>query len=176
MAHVYQLGRVASLRLTAAPSAIVGSLLLWALLSGIAALGLGVSPVAAGVGGLVAVLLHWASDIVHQLGHARAARATGHPMIGIRLWWVLSASIYPSDEGSLPAAVHIRRALGGPVASLLLAVIAGVIALALRPLGGAYWWVALFFFLDNLLVLTLGALVPLGFTDGSTLLHWWGKR
>jgi hypothetical protein len=38
-----------------------------------------------------------------------------------------------------------------------------------------YWWVALFFFLDNLLVLTLGAFVPLGFTDGSTLLRWWGK-
>jgi hypothetical protein len=70
----------------------------------------------------------------------------------------------------------VRRALGGPVASLLLSVIAAVIALALRPLGGVYWWVALFFFLDNLLVLTLGALVPLGFTDGSTLLHWWGKQ
>jgi hypothetical protein len=176
MAHAYQLGRVASLRLTAAPSAIVGSLLLWGLLSGIATLGLGMSPLAAVMGGLVAVLLHWASDIVHQLGHARAARATGHPMIGIRLWWVLSASIYPSDEGSLPAAVHIRRALGGPVASLLLTVIAGVIALAFRPLGGVYWSVALFFFLDNLLVLTLGAFVPLGFTDGSTLLHWWGKQ
>ena len=176
MAHAYQLGRIASLRLTAAPSAIVGSILLWVLLSGIAALGLGVSPVAAVVGGLVAVLLHWASDIVHQLGHARAARATGHPMIGIRLWWLLSASIYPRDEGSLPAAVHIRRALGGPLASLLLTVIAAMIALALRPLGGVSWWVALFFFLDNLLVLTLGAFVPLGFTDGSTLLYWWGKR
>jgi hypothetical protein len=175
MAHAYQLGRIASLRLTADWSAIIGSLLLWVLLSGSAALGLGVSPAAAVVGGLVAVLLHWASDIVHQLGHARAARTTGHPMIGIRLWWVLSASIYPSDEGSLPAAVHIRRALGGPVASLLLTVIAALIALALRPLGGVYWWVALFFFLDNLLVLTLGAFLPLGFTDGSTLLHWWGK-
>jgi hypothetical protein len=121
-------------------------------------------------------VLHWASDIVHQLGHARAARKAGHPMIGIQLWWVLSASIYPRDEGSLPASVHIRRALGGPVASLLLTVIAALIALALRPLGGVSWWVALFFFLDNLLVLTLGAFVPLGFTDGSTLLYWWGKQ
>jgi hypothetical protein len=176
MVQSYDLGRVASLQLTAAPSAIVGSILLWVLLGGFAALGLGVSPVAAVMGGLVAVLLHWASDIVHQLGHARAARATGHPMIGIRLWWVLSASIYPRDEGSLPAAVHIRRALGGPVASLLLTVIAALIALALRPLGGVYWLVALFFFLDNLLVLTLGSFLPLGFTDGSTLLYWWGKR
>src|ERR1051325_1561241 len=163
-------GRVASLRLTADLSAIIGSALLWILLSSIGIFGLGVSPVAAIVGGLVAVLLHWGSDIVHQLGHARAARATGHPMIGIRLWGVLSASVYPSDEGPLSASVHIRRALGGIPASLLLAVIAAGIALVLHSLGGVYWWLALFFFLDNLLVLGLGALLPLGFTDGSTLL------
>ena len=175
MAQTYKLGRVSGLRLTADSSAIVGSLLLWVLLGGIAALGLGVPPVGAVAGSLVAVLLHWASDIVHQLGHARAARATGHPMIGIRLWWLLSASIYP-PEGVLPASVHIRRALGGPVASLLLTLVAAAIALAIGPLGRMYWWVALFFFLDNLLVLTLGAFVPLGFTDGSTLLYWWGKQ
>jgi len=169
-------GRVAGLRLTAESSAIMGSVLLWMLLSGIGILGLGVPRAAAIAGGLVAVLLHWGSDIVHQLGHARAARATGHPMIGIRLWGMLSASVYPSDEGSLPASVHIRRALGGPPASLMLTVIVAAIALALRSLGGVYWWVALFLFLDNLLVLTLGALLPLGFTDGSTLLHWWGKQ
>ena len=28
----------------------------------------------------------------------------------------------------------------------------------------------------NLLVLGLGAFAPLGFTDGSTILTWWGKR
>ena len=146
------------------------------LLSGIGTLGLGVPPAVAIAAGLVSVLLHWGSDIVHQLGHAWAARTAGHPMAGIRLWGLLSASIYPSDEGSLPASVHIRRALGGAPASLLLTVIAAAVALALRPLGGVYWWVALFFFLDNLLVFTLGSLLPLGFTDGSTLLHWWGKR
>jgi hypothetical protein len=174
MARLYDLGELADLRLTAKPSAIAGSVVLWVLLSG-ATLALGVSAGAAVVAGLVAMLLHWASDIAHQLGHARAARATGHPMIGIRLWALLSSSIYPSDEGPLPGPVHIRRALGGPIASLLLTLVAAAIALALRPGGGAAWWVALFFFLDNLLVLTLGAFVPLGFTDGSTLLHWWGK-
>ena len=50
---------------------------------------------------------------------AWAARATGHPMFRIQLWRVLSASVYPSDEGLL---------------------------------------------------------LPLGFTDGSTLLHWWSKQ
>jgi hypothetical protein len=174
MAYRYELGRLAGLRLTAGPSAIVGSALLWVILSNMA-LWLGVPAGAAIGGGLVAVLLHWGSDIVHQLGHARAARATGHPMIGIRLWWVLTASMYSPDEGPLPAAIHIRRALGGPIASLLLTLVAALVALALRSAGGALWWLALFFFLDNLLVLTLGAFLPLGFTDGSTLLHWWGK-
>jgi hypothetical protein len=174
MGYRYELGRLASLRLTAGPSAIVGSALLWVAL-GTIGLWLG-APVGAAIGGgLLAVLLHWGSDIVHQLGHARAARATGHPMIGIRLWWLLTASVYPRDEGPLPAAVHIRRALGGPIASLLLTLLAGAVALALRSAGGVPLWLALFVFLDNLLVLTLGALLPLGFTDGSTLLRWWGK-
>ncbi len=175
MAQVYTLGRVAGLRIDATPSAIAGSGLLWALLSA-AGLLLGVSPGAALLGGLVATLLHWGSELVHHLGHARAARATGHPMIGVRLWWVLGMSRYPKDEGALPARVHIRRALGGPAASLLLTLVAAVIAAALRPLGGAISWVALFFFLDNLLFFTLGAFAPLGFTDGSTLLHWWGRQ
>ncbi len=29
--------------------------------------------------------------------------------------------------------------------------------------------------IDNLFIFTIGSLLPLGFTDGSTLLHWWGK-
>ncbi|HEU5104138.1 MAG TPA: hypothetical protein VFU22_34210 [Roseiflexaceae bacterium] len=175
MVQRYELGRLAGLRLTAGPSAIVGSAVLWVILGNIA-WWLGASAGAAILGGLVAVLLHWASNIVHQLGHARAARSTGHPMIGIRLWWLLTASIYPRDEGQLPAAVHIRRALGGPIASLLLTLVAAVAALALRSAGGPIWWLAVFVFLDNLLVLTIGAFLPLGFTDGSTLLYWWGKR
>jgi len=176
MARTYDLGRVAGLRLSTELSAIIASVFLWMSFSGVVAFAFGVPPAAAIAGGLAAVLLHWGSDIVHQLGHARVARATGHPMIGIRLWSVFSASVYPSDEGSLPAAIHIRRALGGPPASLLLTVIAAAIALALRPPGGVFWWLALFLFLDNLLVLTIGALLPLGFTDGSTLLRWWGKQ
>lgn len=175
MARIYGLGRVAGLQIDATPSAIAGSALLWALLSAAGVL-LGVPPASAVLGGLVAALLHWGSELVHHLGHARAARATGHPMIGVRLWWVLGMSRYPRDEGDLPASVHIRRALGGPSASLALTLVAAALAVVLRPLGGAIGWVALFFFLDNLLVFTLGAFAPLGFTDGSTLLYWMGRR
>lgn len=176
MSTVYPLGTVTGLRLSARPSAFIGVLLLWLILSGVGIGLLGLSPVAGVLGGLFAVALHYLSGTVHQLGHAWAAHRTGHPMIGVQFWWVLSTALYPPDEPTLPAAVHIRRALGGPIASLVLTLIAGGSALALAATGGVLWYVALFFFLDNLLVLTLGAFLPLGFTDGSTLLRWLRQR
>ena len=178
MTQEYQLGRVSGLYLSAEPRAVVGTVVLWAVLSAVGAGLLDLSLGQALIGGLIATVLHWVSELVHQLGHAWAARRTGHPLIGIRFgqWLVLATSLYPPDEGALPAAVHVRRALGGPTASLLLSVLAGLIALALRPAGGVLWWVGLFFFLENLGLFTLGAFLPLGFTDGSTLLEWWPRR
>lgn len=172
----YQLGRLAGIPLTARPSAALGTLLLWALLSaiGIALLGL---PIGATIlAGLIGTLLHWFSDLVHQLGHAWAARRSGYPMAELRLWGILSSSLYPIDEPPLPARVHIQRALGGPLASLLLSAVAGAIALTPRPPGSVSYWLALFFFLENLFVFTLQALVPLGFNDGGTLWYWWPRR
>lgn len=172
---VYELGRVAGLRLTAKPSAVLGTLLLWGALSAIGS-GLGLPAATAILGGLVATALHWLASLAHHLGHAWAARRTGHPMLGVRFWGVLGTSIYPRDEPPLPARVHMRRALGGPLASLLLTLAALGLALALRPAGGAAWLVALLFFVENLFVYTLQALLPLGFNDGATLLYWWRRR
>jgi hypothetical protein len=93
-------------------------------------------------------------------------------MSGVRFWGFLGTSLYPKNEGNLPAQIHIRRALGGPIGSLLLALIMGLLTLLLQPSGGLFYALVLFLFLDNLFVLTLGALLPLGFTDGSTLLHY----
>jgi len=171
-----KLGQVAGLKLSAIPSAIVGSIVLWVALSGVAILWLKLPFATAVIGGLAATALHWASEVVHQIGHAWAARRVGHPMTGIRFWGVLGTSLYPPDEVSLPATIHIRRALGGPVASLLLSMVAALVALALRPFDGLAGWLAVFLFLHSFLVMTLGALMPLGFTDGSTLMQWWGKR
>ena len=53
---------------------------------------------------------------------------------------------------------------------------AGGLVLLLRPLGGLPLFLAVFSFFDNLLVFTIGALLPLGFTDGSTILTWWDQR
>lgn len=170
------LGRLASLRLSARPSALLGTLALWVVLGAFADVVLQASFGEAVMFGLLAVTIHWLSDIVHQLGHSWAARRTGYPMTGIRLWWVLSTAVYPEHEPPLPAATHIRRALGGPTMSLIVTFVAAVLAALTQQLGGILWWLAAFLFLDNLLVLTLGSLLPLGFTDGSTLLHWWGKH
>ena len=41
--------------------------------------------------------------------------------------------------------------------------------------GGLVYWLAVWFFFDNLLVFSLGALMPLSFTDGGTLVKYWGK-
>ena len=174
----YKLGKVAGLSLSFEPLAIFGSILLLLLLGGVAIGVLDLPIWEALVMSLLAVILHWASDIAHHLGHAWAARRTGYPMTGIRLgkWALLGTSLYPADEQALPAAIHIRRALGGPTGSLLVSLVTAVAALLLRPVGGAPWWVAVFLFLDNFFLLTLGAFLPLGFTDGSTVLHWWGKR
>jgi len=176
MGIIYRLGSFAGLRLSARPSAPLSALALWIILSGVGIGLLKLSWLAAILGAMVAVLLHWLSELLHQLGHAQAARRTGYPMMGIEFWLLLSSSLYPPSEPELPAALHIRRALGGPIASLALTLLASLAALALHGLGGVFWWVALFFFLDNLLVFTLGAFLPLGFTDGSTLLYWNRER
>ncbi len=172
---MYELGQIAGLRITVKPSALLGTLLLWALLGAIARW-LGLALPQALAAGLAATVLHWLSDLIHHLGHAWAARRTGYPMLGVCFWGVLGTSIYPRDEPPLPAAVHIRRALGGPLASLLLAGLAGLATLLIGPSGGVAWWVALFCLLENLCINSLQALLPLGFNDGATLLYWWRRR
>jgi hypothetical protein len=173
-----KLGRLAGLDLSVQPLAFAGSIVLLVVL---AAAGIGVLRLPFGealLGSLVAVGLHWASDLAHQLGHAWTARPTGHPMIGIRFgtWGILGTALYPADEPPLPGAVHIRRAAGGPIVSFLLSLAAGAAVLALWGSGGAPWGIAVFCLLDNVLVFTLGALLPLDFTDGGIFLKWWGRR
>jgi hypothetical protein len=174
----YKLGKIAGLNISARPTAITSSVVLFVVLLGVAIGVLRLSIWEAIVGSLMAVVLHWVASFAHQLGHVWAARRTGYPMRGIRFGslGLLSSSLYPRDEPDLPPALHIRRALGGPTGSLIASLLAGGIALMLRSSGGTPWWVALFFFLDSFLVFTLAPFLPLGFTDGSTLLKWWGKR
>jgi len=107
---------VAGLKLSAEPLAIAGTVVLLALLSAVAIGVLDLPVWEALIGSLIAVLLHWVSDIAHHLGHA------GCPPDRIpderRSPWqvgVLGTSLYPPDEPALPAAIHIRgRWVGRP--------------------------------------------------------------
>jgi hypothetical protein len=126
--------------------------------------------------GLLICLLHWVAVFTHHLGHALAARGVGAPMVGVRLWGWLGESLYPPDEPALPASAHIRRALGGPLVSVLFGSLVATLALAFRSEGSVLWITAAFLAVDSLLVFGLGPLIPLGFTDGSTLLKWLPRR
>jgi hypothetical protein len=170
-----RLGRIAGLELTAAPTVALWSLALWAALAGAGLFVLQLPLFEALLGGFAAVALHPAAEFLHQYGHSIAARGTNYPMTGVRYWFVLGTSIYPPDELELPATIHIRRALGGPVISILAGAIAGIRALLLGG-GGVLWWLLVFFAVENIALFGLGAFLPLGFTDGSTLLTWWGRR
>lgn len=175
MRTCYHLGTIAGVRVSIGLGVVIGWLLLWMLLLGMGVGWLHADWITVLLGALVAVLLHLLSELIHQLGHAWAARWTGYPMMGLELWCAFSTSHYPQDEPALPAEVHLWRAMGGPAASGILTLLAAGLALALAQVGGIAWWVALFFVLENLLLFTLGALLPLGFTDGSSLWYW-GKR
>ncbi len=159
----FKIGHISGLEIRTRPSTLLAAILLWAVLSLIGIKVFKWKPENSAAGGLFAVLIHFLSEAWHQIGHARMAEQTGHPMEGMEFWGPIATSLYPQNEGMLSADVHIQRALGGPIFSFALAALSGVIALAMRPLGGPALMLTYFTFLDNLLVFTVGALNPTKF-------------
>lgn len=168
--------RLFGLEISARPSAFASAAALAAALSLFAWKVLKWRPYTAMFGGLLGTAAHSGSELWHQLGHARAAQLAGFPMHGVQFWGPLATSVYPRNEGMLTPETHIQRALGGPIFSLLLALAAGALSLLAKPSGGLPLFLAAFSFFDNLLVFSLGAFLPLGFTDGDTLRRWWPQR
>lgn len=168
----YGIGHIAGLRLSVKPSALVALPVLWGVAAVGAARQIHLPLHAASVPALIAVLGHILSGIWHHLGHAFAARATGYPMIGIRVSGLFATSIYPKDEPQLPAELHIRRALGGPLASGLLTLIMWALVRLARPTHATTRWLLWVLLLDNLLNYTAQVLIPLGINDGQTLRRW----
>lgn len=166
--------RIFGLDISADRTALPCTLLLWMGFALAAGLVFRLSLPDAVAAGALATVIHWFSALWHDAGHVIAARRTGYPMSGLRLWTVFAINQYPANEGALPAQVHVQRALGGPVASLLLTVILAVVWLVL-PQDTAARWSALFGLLVNLLVMTLQVFLPLGFNDGATLRRWLPK-
>lgn len=164
--------QISGLELRVKPSAIATALLITGGFAAVLNKLFKFRPLTAVAGGVLVTQIHYFSELWHQLGHARAAEMTGFPMKGVTLVGPIGKSVYPSNEGLLPAPTHIQRAVGGPIFSILLTLVSGLLALATRPLGGLPLFLATFTFLDNLLVFVIGAMLPLGFTDGSTILAW----
>ena len=171
----WQVGQLLGVEIWFTQNSLLLSGLLWLILSGAAAVWLNLTVGTAVLVGFTAVCLHWLGELTHQMGHAWVARRVGYPMQCIVSWTVLMASRYPKDEPPLRATIHIQRALGGPAMSLLVAGLSGLILL-LIPVSPPLSSLIFFVFAENLLVFCLGAFLPLGFTDGSTLLEWWPRR
>jgi len=167
--------RLFGLELAAHPSTGPAFAILWLVLALVGYFGFNLSAGEAALVGLICTMLHYLSELWHNLGHAAAARRTGYPMSGVFFWAILATSRYPANEPELPARIHITRALGGPVGSGLLTLLLGLLLPVTTDWPSLPSLVVIFFFIDNLLVFTIGALVPLGFNDGGTLVKWWRK-
>ena len=167
---------IGNIPITTTQLAIIVSIALWVIFALIGLIIFNLPISTSIIGGSVAMVLHWVSDVLHQLGHGWVAAKVGYPMREIRLLHILAASIYPRDEPELPANIHIRRALGGPPVSFALAIWGAGISFLLEEKTGLLYLLAQFLFWENLLIFGIGSLLPLGFTDGSTLIKWWPKR
>ncbi|MCP4356544.1 MAG: hypothetical protein GY796_00805 [Chloroflexi bacterium] len=167
---------VIGIQLQISQTGLLSSLVLWIVLALAANWLLPLTIGQAILGGLLATLLHWVNVFGHHLGHAAAARRVGYPLELVRMFYLLGGQRYPRNEPDLPAKTHIQRALGGPIANLCLALVGMMAVWLLRPFGELPFYLSLFFTLESFFIFFIGALLPLGFTDGSTLLYWWPKR
>jgi hypothetical protein len=175
MKSEYELGSIAGLRLSAQPSFFTDRFLFMVTLAILGRFVFKLSRPGALFGALVAVVLDAFVILFHGLGHAWMAKRAGWPMTGINFWGLFGTTIYPPDEPELPPSVHLRRAVGGPIASFLLGLLTGVPALWLAPKKGLARLLVLFWMGDTFGMRGIGALGPVSFSDGPTI-RYWGKR
>lgn len=159
-----------------ARSALIASIVLWVVLFAFCIFFTSWTMLANILFSVFAVLLYWMGAVLHHLGHVIAARQTGYPMQAIRLWGLIGTDIYPKNEPDLPADTHLYRAIGGPIFSLGMSFLGLLLTFFLQPLGDIAVYLAVFFAAVNFFVFCLGALLPLGFTDGSTIIKYWRLR
>jgi Zn-dependent protease len=112
-----QLARVAGIRIGASPSWFVIVGLLIFILSGTFEDRLGGSQTEAFVVAALAALLFFFSIVLHELGHAFAARRSGIRVIGIDLW--LFGGLAKLDRDSRTPGEEFRVAVAGPLVTLL---------------------------------------------------------
>lgn len=158
-------------------SALVGSLIMVIILAGTALALAGLSVQDAVIAAIIALALHWFAVLIHNYGHFAVAKRIGHPSTGLLLRLVFARVNYPDDEGELSPQIHLKRALGGPLFSLILAALVIPLALlGLIPMGGIEQFLGYWLLFDYGWVFTFGAfLPPMRFewftNDGGTILN-----
>lgn len=169
---IFSLGRWNGIDFEATPRALAGTMLLAGFYAAAARRVTRLTAPLVLLLGVAAALIHWSSDVVHQLGHFMAGRRAGFPLERLRADGVLVASFYPRDEPELPPEIHMQRALGGAPVSLLLAFL-GWLSWRATPSGArAARFLSAVVALENFLVFFLGAFLPLSWTDGGALIRW----
>jgi Zn-dependent protease len=106
--------------------------------------------------------LIYLAEIVHTIGHTVSGRAVGAPMTANILTATLHSNEYAADRTAVARHVHIGRAIGGPLANLVVGLLA---AAALAQVASP--WIR-FFSQVNLLV-GAAALLPIPTIDGSVI-------
>lgn len=123
---------------------------------------------------LLATLGYYLCLAIHHTGHYLAGLYAGYPFERLHLYWAIARDVYPPNEPPLAANIHLRRALGGPAASILAAL--ACLLLALISPGGILRFVFLSGLWANLLIFTLGALIPAFGLDGDVIRRYWPQR
>lgn len=158
-------------------SAQVGTLILVIIGTAIALIFTDLTPLDALIAGILMMIIHWLSDFVHQYGHFFAAKRVQKPSTGLKLWWILGTTRYPSDEGDLSPQIHAKRAIGGPIASTLLLLLFIVLWIGFQSKGGVLQLLLAWGIFLNAGVFVSGSLIPasLGWfnNDGAILLRSW---
>ena len=125
--------------------------------------------------GLISAVLLLASLLVHELSHALVARRNGIEVGGITLW-LLGGVAQLRGEPRTPAA-DLLIAVVGPLASLALGVVSGLVALLLANTIGAGLVVGVCAYLAGInVLLAVFNLIPAAPLDGGRVLRaalWW---
>lgn len=169
------------MRTTFTLSALVGSVVLLIIMTMAALFLTELTLLNAIIAAIGATLIHWINETIHLYGHFLAAKRVGYPSTGAKLWAVVGMICYPEDEVELPAQTHIKRAIGGPILSLVVSILFAILAVLLWSNTGILRFLLGYAVFGNFALLAIGPfLLPIRTsfleTDGGTILHWMKKK
>ncbi|HYN87158.1 MAG TPA: hypothetical protein VER55_01450 [Ardenticatenaceae bacterium] len=103
---------------------------------------------------------------VHALGHIASGKLVGSPMDELVIASTRGLNVYEGDQRRYPRRVHLGRALGGPVANLI---VAGLVLVALQGLAPGSGRELVERIVSVNLFLGLGSFLPLPSVDGEVI-------